>query len=82
MISIGSVLLEEITYRRYSRWQDVARLIGYCFLARTLSLAPWNRSQPLTWQVIRETYLGVASAVPPCGAGVTTGFSKVPDNSD
>jgi cellulose synthase/poly-beta-1,6-N-acetylglucosamine synthase-like glycosyltransferase len=32
MISIGSVLLEEITYRRYSRWQDVARLIRYCFL--------------------------------------------------
>jgi len=32
MISIGSVLLEEVTYRRYSRWQDVARLIGYCFL--------------------------------------------------
>jgi cellulose synthase/poly-beta-1,6-N-acetylglucosamine synthase-like glycosyltransferase len=32
MISIGSVLLEEITYRRYSRWQDVGRLIGYCFL--------------------------------------------------
>src|SRR5215831_12295646 len=32
MISIGSVLLEEITYRRYSRWRDVARLIGYCFL--------------------------------------------------
>jgi cellulose synthase/poly-beta-1,6-N-acetylglucosamine synthase-like glycosyltransferase len=32
LISIGSVLLEEITYRRYSRWQDVARLIGFCFL--------------------------------------------------
>jgi cellulose synthase/poly-beta-1,6-N-acetylglucosamine synthase-like glycosyltransferase len=32
MISIGSVLLEEITYRRYSRWQDVARLVRYCFL--------------------------------------------------
>ena len=32
MISIGSVLLEEITYRRYSRWQDVSRLIRYCFL--------------------------------------------------
>lgn len=32
MISIGSVLLEEVTYRRYSRWQDVARLIGFCFL--------------------------------------------------
>ena len=32
MISIGSVLLEEITYKRYGRWQDVARLICYCFV--------------------------------------------------
>jgi cellulose synthase/poly-beta-1,6-N-acetylglucosamine synthase-like glycosyltransferase len=31
MISIGSVLQEEITYRRYNDWQDVARLISYCF---------------------------------------------------
>jgi cellulose synthase/poly-beta-1,6-N-acetylglucosamine synthase-like glycosyltransferase len=32
MISIGSVLQEEMTYKRYSDWQDVARLISYCFL--------------------------------------------------
>jgi cellulose synthase/poly-beta-1,6-N-acetylglucosamine synthase-like glycosyltransferase len=32
MISIGSVLQEELTYKRYSDWQDVARLISYCFL--------------------------------------------------
>lgn len=32
VISIGSVLQEEITYRRYSDWQDVARLISCCFL--------------------------------------------------
>jgi cellulose synthase/poly-beta-1,6-N-acetylglucosamine synthase-like glycosyltransferase len=32
LISIGSVLLEEITYRRYGRWQDVSRLVLYCFL--------------------------------------------------
>lgn len=32
MISIGSVLQEEITYRRYGNWRDVARLIGFCFL--------------------------------------------------
>jgi cellulose synthase/poly-beta-1,6-N-acetylglucosamine synthase-like glycosyltransferase len=32
IISIGSVLQEEITYRRYNDWQDVARLITYCFL--------------------------------------------------
>jgi cellulose synthase/poly-beta-1,6-N-acetylglucosamine synthase-like glycosyltransferase len=31
-ISIGSVLQEEITYRRYNDWQDMARLISYCFL--------------------------------------------------
>jgi cellulose synthase/poly-beta-1,6-N-acetylglucosamine synthase-like glycosyltransferase len=31
-ISIGSVLQEEITYRRYNDWKDVARLISYCFL--------------------------------------------------
>ena len=32
MISIGGVLLEELTVRRYSRWSDVARMIVYCFL--------------------------------------------------
>jgi cellulose synthase/poly-beta-1,6-N-acetylglucosamine synthase-like glycosyltransferase len=31
-ISIGSVLQEELTYKRYNDWPDVARLIGYCFL--------------------------------------------------
>jgi len=31
-ISIGSVLQEELTYKRYNDWQDVARLIAYCFL--------------------------------------------------
>jgi cellulose synthase/poly-beta-1,6-N-acetylglucosamine synthase-like glycosyltransferase len=32
MISIGSVLQEEITYKRYNEWQDVVRLVTYCFL--------------------------------------------------
>ncbi len=31
MISIGGVLLEEITYRRYSDWRDVSRMVIYCF---------------------------------------------------
>jgi cellulose synthase/poly-beta-1,6-N-acetylglucosamine synthase-like glycosyltransferase len=31
MISIGSVLQEEFTYKRYNDWKDVARLITYCF---------------------------------------------------
>ena len=31
VISIGSVLQEEITYKRYSDWKDVVRLVSYCF---------------------------------------------------
>lgn len=32
LISIGSVLQEELTYKRYNDLQDVARLVSYCFL--------------------------------------------------
>jgi cellulose synthase/poly-beta-1,6-N-acetylglucosamine synthase-like glycosyltransferase len=32
VISMGSVLQEEITYKRYNDWKDVARLVSYCFL--------------------------------------------------
>ncbi len=32
MISIGSVLLEEITYKRYNDWPDMVRLVCYCLL--------------------------------------------------
>jgi len=31
MISIGAVLQEEFTYKRYNDWKDVARLVSYCF---------------------------------------------------
>jgi cellulose synthase/poly-beta-1,6-N-acetylglucosamine synthase-like glycosyltransferase len=30
MISIGSVMIEEITYRRYNDWKDMGRLVCYC----------------------------------------------------
>lgn len=32
VISMGSVLQEEITYKRYNDWKDVTRLVTYCFL--------------------------------------------------
>ncbi|ALA56895.1 hypothetical protein [Nitrospira moscoviensis] len=41
---------------------------GYCFLARSLSLAPWNRRYPLSWDLVKRTYFAAAAAVPPCGA--------------
>lgn len=31
VISIGSVLQEEVTYKRYNEWRDVARLVTCCF---------------------------------------------------
>jgi hypothetical protein len=42
-------------------------LIGYCLLARTLSLAPWNRWQPLTPDLLRRTFLSWQASVPQCG---------------
>jgi hypothetical protein len=41
-------------------------LVGYCLLARTLSLAPWNRRQPLSFELVRRTYLSLQAAVRPC----------------
>ena len=43
-------------------------LVGYCLLARTLSLAPWNRRQPLTWSMLRRTFFSPQTAAPRCGA--------------
>jgi hypothetical protein len=31
-------------------------LFGYCALARMLSLAPWNRRQPLSWSLVWRTF--------------------------
>jgi cellulose synthase/poly-beta-1,6-N-acetylglucosamine synthase-like glycosyltransferase len=54
VISIGSVLLEEMTYRRYNDWQDVIRLVSYCFLEHF----PYRQLQMLwrlqgMWQYLR-----------------------------
>lgn len=34
-------------------------LFGYCFLARCLSLLPWNRSRPITPDLVKETFLSL-----------------------
>ena len=54
LISIGSVLLEEMTYRRYSDWREVGRLLFFClfehFPYRQLTMT-W-RLQGI-WQYLR-----------------------------
>jgi hypothetical protein len=32
-------------------------LFGYCTLARCMSLLPWNRREPLSWRLVRRTFL-------------------------
>ena len=54
LISIGSVLQEEITFRRYNDWRDVARMILFCFFEHF----PYRQLHMLwrlqgTWQYLR-----------------------------
>jgi hypothetical protein len=52
-------------------------LTGYCLLARMLSLLPWNRAQPLSLALARETFLApptcgnVRQGLPPIGAAAS-----------
>lgn len=32
-------------------------IFGYCLMARTLSLLPWNRTEPITADLLRRTFL-------------------------
>jgi hypothetical protein len=41
--------------------------VGYCFLARVLSLLSWNRRQPLSRDLLARTFLSGQTAVPSCG---------------
>lgn len=45
----------------------VRALFDYCLLGRILSLAPWNRRQPLSFPLVRQTFLSPQASVPPCG---------------
>ena len=73
-LSVGGVLLEEITYRRYSNWRDVLRLLVYCFLEhfpyRQLNLL-WRLQgmwrcfrRKSAWGELKRTGLTQAAATP------------------
>ena len=44
-------------------------LFGYCLLARCLSLMPWNRREPFTWQLAWRTF-----ATPPVRGSILQGL--------
>ena len=41
--------------------------VGYCFLARVLSLTPWNRRQPLSLDLVARRFFWRQTVIPPCG---------------
>jgi cellulose synthase/poly-beta-1,6-N-acetylglucosamine synthase-like glycosyltransferase len=72
MISVGAVLQEEVTYRRYNDWRDVARLVLFCFLEqvpyRQMHLfwrlqGMWQYARgDITWKELER--VGLESATP------------------
>lgn len=47
-------------------------LFGYCLLARTLSLLPWNRRERLTWALVWRTY-----TTPPVKGSILQGQPRI-----
>jgi len=47
-------------------------LFGYCTLARCLSLLPWNRTEPLTWRLVRRTFFS-----PPVKGSILQGLPAI-----
>jgi cellulose synthase/poly-beta-1,6-N-acetylglucosamine synthase-like glycosyltransferase len=72
LISIGAVLLEEMTYRRYSDWREVGRLLFFClfehFPYRQLTLlwrlqGIWQYLHgDMTWGEIKRTQVSSHTA--------------------
>lgn len=50
---------------------SVIVVTGYCFLARALALMPWNRKQPLSLDLIRNTIFS-----PPVRGNIMQGLPK------
>jgi hypothetical protein len=49
-------------------WAQV--LFGYCTMARTVSLLPWNRKEPLSIELVKRTYFAA-----PVRGSIMQGFS-------
>ncbi len=85
-LSVGGVLLEEITYRRYGNWRDVLRLLVFCFLEhfpyRQMNLL-WRLQgiwrylrHDTSWGELKKAGL-VKSATPAAAATSASGRAKI-----
>lgn len=64
-VRVAFLLILIVCYQPPLRWlfwlpliSLTARVLtGYCFMARTLALLPWNRQEPLTGAFVKRIYL-------------------------
>jgi len=87
-LRVAYLLLILIGYPSSMRWLywlaalgTIALLVfGYCFMARFLSLLPWNSREPYTWDRLRRTFLSAPDlgrvatnpAIAGCAGGLCT----------
>jgi len=53
---LGLLLFGQLPYLGWVNWVQMAGItalltVGYCPLARILSLMPWNRTRPMSWNL-------------------------------
>ena len=53
---LGLLVLGQLPYLGWINWVQLAGItalitVGYCPLARILSLMPWNRTRPMSWNL-------------------------------
>lgn len=59
LVYLGLLVMGRLPYCSWINWVQLlgttaSLTVDYCPLARLLSLMPWNRSQPLSWQYFRK----------------------------
>ena len=78
---LGLLILGQLEAMHWVYWVQMvgtsARVLtGYCLLARTVSLLPWNRSQPLSRPLVYRTYVSLHPGMISC-MGVRPDISNV-----
>ncbi len=58
---LGLLFLSQAPYMIWILWWQLIGtsamvLYRYCFLARCLSLLPWNRREPYSWRLVKHTF--------------------------
>ena len=58
-VYLGLLIAGQLPYAVWVNWVQLAGTtalltVGYCPLARILSLAPWNRRQPMSLRLLRQ----------------------------